>query len=110
MTTQLTDDAVRFVTDRHLATLSSMGKSGDIHTVPVGFTLREGVVRIIATDGTQKVRNIERDAITLAENLYAARYRQPQPNPQRVVIRIDVDRVLGSSGMRAAGAASAPRS
>jgi PPOX class probable F420-dependent enzyme len=128
VTTTLTDDGIQFVTDRHLATLSSMGRSGDIHTVPVGFTLREGVVRIIATDGTQKVRNIERDgratvcqvegirwitfagtarvsrepgAIERAVQLYAQRYRQPRVNPARIVIEIEVAKVLGSSGLRA---------
>jgi len=127
VTTRISDDAARFVADRHLATLSTIAKDGAIHTVAVGYTLHDGVVRIITSDGTQKVRNIERDGratvgqvdgarwisfvgnavierdrddITLAENLYAGRYRQPQPNPRRVVIRITVDRVLGSSGMR----------
>ena len=128
MTTQLTDAGLQFVADRHLAMLSTMATDGAIHSIAVGFTLHDGVVRIITSDGTQKVRNIERDGratvgqvdgarwisfvgnaviergrneITLAENLYSARYRQPQPNPKRVVIRIDVDRVLGSTGLRA---------
>jgi PPOX class probable F420-dependent enzyme len=128
MTTRITDEALGFVDDRHLAILSTMSRTGSIHAVAVGFTLHEGVVRIITTDGSQKVRNVERDpratvaqvdgprwisfvgtavierereAITLAENLYAARYRQPRPNPARVVIRLTVDQVLGSSGMRA---------
>ena len=128
MTTQLTDAGLQFVADRHLAMLSTMAIDGAIHSIAVGFTLHDGVVRIITSDGTQKVRNIERDGratvgqvdgarwisfvgnaviergrdeITLAENLYGARYRQPQPNPKRVVIRIDVDRVLGSTGLRA---------
>jgi len=137
VTTDLSPDALQFVADRHLAMLSTVARDGTIHQVAVGFTVHDGVVRIITRDGSQKVRNVERDpratvgqvdgarwisfvgtaviererdAITLAENLYAERYRQPQPNPQRVVIRIAVDRVLGSSGMRAAQAASAPRS
>ena len=128
MTTQLTDAGLQFVADRHLAMLSTMATDGAIHSIAVGFTLHDGVVRIITSDGTQKVRNIERDGratvgqvdgarwisfvgtaviergrdeITLAENLYGARYRQPQPNPKRIVIRIDVDRVLGSTGLRA---------
>ena len=128
MTTQLTDAGLQFVADRHLAMLSTMATDGAIHSIAVGFTLHDGVVRIITSDGTQKVRNIERDGratvgqvdgarwisfvgnaviergrdeITLAENLYGARYRQPQPNPKRVVIRIDVGRVLGSTGLRA---------
>ena len=137
MTSELSTEALQFVADRHLAMLSTIARDGTIHQVAVGFTVHDGVVRIITRDGSQKVRNVERDAratvgqvdgarwisfvgtavierereaITLAENLYAARYRQPQPNPKRVVIRIAVDRVLGSSGMRAAQAASAPRS
>lgn len=137
MTTELSADGLQFVADRHLAMLSTVARDGTPHLVAVGFTVHEGVVRIITRDGSQKVRNVERDgrvavgqvdgarwisfvgtavverergAITLAENLYAARYRRPQPNPQRVVIRIAVDRVLGSAGLRAADAASAPGS
>lgn len=30
---------------------------------------------------------------------YAGRYRQPQPNPERVAIRIAVDRFVGSAGL-----------
>ena len=128
VTTELTDAGREFVSDRHLAMLSTVARDGAIHQIAVGFTLHDGVVRIITSDGTQKVRNIERDgratvgqvdgrrwisfvgtaviererdAITVAENLYAERYRQPQPNPKRVVIRITVDRVLGSTGLRA---------
>jgi len=127
VTTELTDEGLQFVADRNLAMLSTMARDGAIHLIAVGFTLHDGVVRIIASDGTQKVRNIERDgratvgqvdgrrwisfvgnavierdrdAITLAENLYAERYRTPQPNPKRIVIRIEVDRVLASTGLR----------
>ncbi len=32
-----------------------------------------------------------------AEERYAARYRVPRPNPERVVLRLHVDRVLGDS-------------
>jgi PPOX class probable F420-dependent enzyme len=135
VTTELSTDALQFVADRHLAMLSTVARDGTIHQVAVGFTVHDGVVRIITSDGTQKVRNVERDAratvgqvdgarwisfvgtavvererdaVAFAEKLYAERYRQPRPNPQRVVIRIAVDSVLGSSGMRAAQAASAP--
>jgi len=129
VTTELSDDGLEFVKDRHLAMLSTMARDGAIHQIAVGFTLHDGVVRIIASDGTQKVRNIERDsratvgqvdgrrwmsfvgnavierdpdAIAFAEKLYSERYRTPQPNPKRIVIRIDVDRVLASVGLRAA--------
>jgi F420H(2)-dependent biliverdin reductase len=122
----LTADGSRFVTDYHLATLSTLGPSGGIHVVAVGFTFVDGVVRIITSDGSQKVRNVERDdratvaqvsgaqwlsiagrgeierepdAIADAVRLYAERYRQPRVNPQRVVIRITPDKTLGSAGL-----------
>lgn len=122
----LSDDGVRFVTDYHLATLSTMGPSGGIHVVAVGFTLIDGIVRVITSDGSQKVRNIERDgratvaqiagpqwlsiaghaviereadAVAYAVELYAARYRQPRENPKRVVIRLTPDKLMGSGGL-----------
>lgn len=128
MTTELTASGLQFVADRHLAILSTMARDGAIHSVAVGFTLHNGVVRIITSDGTQKVRNIERDGratvgqvdgrqwisfvgkavierepddVALAVKLYTERYRPVQPNPKRVVIRIDVDNVLASVGLRA---------
>jgi len=129
MTDELTNEGIAFVTDRHLAILSTFGRTGGIHSVPVGFTLEDGVVRIITGDGTQKVRNVERgghatvaqvegarwvtfvgsatinrdpDAIAHAVALYAGRYRQPRVNPERVVIEIAVESVMGSSSIRAA--------
>jgi PPOX class probable F420-dependent enzyme len=122
----LTDDGRRFVADRHLATLSTIGPTGEIHVVAVGFTFADGLVRIITSDGSQKVRNVERDpratvaqlsgpqwlsiagsaaverdaaAVAHAESLYATRYRQPRPNPRRVVIRITPEKTLGSAGL-----------
>src|SRR6478735_12371211 len=58
----LTDDGRRFVSEYHLATLSTIRRNGCIHVVAVGFTVDEGIVRVITSDGSQKVRNIERDA------------------------------------------------
>lgn len=122
----LTADGAVFLADRHLATLSTMGRDGGIHVVAVGFTVADGVVRIITSDGSQKVRNIERDAratvgqvagpswlsiagrgsierdpdaVAHAVELYAARYRRPRVNPQRVVIRIDPTAVMGSADL-----------
>jgi hypothetical protein len=90
----------------------------------VGFTLENGVVRIITSDRSQKVCNAERaghatvaevdgarwitftgtasinrdtDAVAPAVALYADRYRHPGVNPQRVVIEIAVERVMGSA-------------
>ncbi len=126
MTTQLNDNATQFVNDRHMGILSTLTPRGGIHSVPVGFTLDGGVVRIITSDGTQKVRNVERggtatvaqvhegrwisfsgpttinrdaEAVAHAVELYAGRYRQPSVNPIRVVIEIAADKVLGSAGL-----------
>lgn len=124
----LTDDALAFVREYHLATLSTIGRSGRIHAVPVGFTYEDGVVRVIGSRGTQKFVNAVRsgrasvcsvegarwlsfegaarvsddpDAVAHAVELYAARYRQPRVNPERVVLEMTVERVLGSASLRA---------
>lgn len=122
----LSPAGLAFVTDRHLATLSTIGRDGGIHVVAVGFTFHDGAVRIITSDGTQKVRNVERDGrasvgqvegaqwlsiagtatierspedVARAVDLYAGRYRQPRINPKRVVIRIEPDRIMGSDSL-----------
>ena len=38
----------------------------------------------------------DRESVADAELRYAARYRVPRENPERVVIEIAVDRVLGN--------------
>ena len=126
---ELTDAALEFLRERHLATLSTIGRDGRIHSVPVGMTYVDGVVRVIGSRGSQKFVNAQRsgrasvssvdgarwisfegparvltepEAVARAVELYAARYRQPRPNPERAVLEIAVERVLGSSGMRPA--------
>ncbi|WP_431473431.1 hypothetical protein [Ornithinimicrobium sp. W1665] len=44
---------------------------------------------------------VERDpeAVALAEELYASRYRPPRVNPRRVVIRLTPERLLGSRSL-----------
>ena len=122
----LTPEGSAFVTDRHLATLSTMGPDLRIHVVPVGFTYREGLVRIITSGPSQKVANLRRDAratvsqvdggrwltlagtarilddresVALAVELYSGRYRVPRANPLRVAIVIDVETAMGSAGL-----------
>lgn len=123
----LTDQARQFVTDYRIATLSTLAADGTLHVVPVGFTFRDGVARVIASGSSVKVRNIRErghatlsqfdgatwitlvgtgrvlddpDSVSEAVELYAARYRQPRVNPKRVAILIDVAKVMGSSGMK----------
>ena len=124
----ITDEARAFLTEYHLATLSTLGRDGRIHSVPVGITYLDGIVRVIGSRGTQKFVNAARavrasvntvdrgrwmsfegpariledaESVALAVELYAARYRQPRPNPERVVLELTVERVLGSPEFRA---------
>ncbi len=118
-------DALDFVAQRHLATLTTLRANGSPHVVPVGFTWDADalVARVITSGSSQKARNAARsgravicqvdgrrwlsfegrlrvldDAASVADAVerYAVRYRQPRVNPARVVIEIDVDRVLGN--------------
>lgn len=124
----LSADGLAFVTERHLATLSTPGRGGRLHVVAVGFTYEDGVVRVITSRESQKVLNVRRggtatvgqvdgirwlslggpasieeepEAVAQAVDLYSQRYRVPRENPLRVAIRIDVDFALGSAGLRA---------
>ncbi|RPA66279.1 PPOX class F420-dependent oxidoreductase [Gordonia oryzae] len=121
----LGSDALSFLAERHLATIATVRADGTPHVAAVGFTYDEatGLARVITSDGNQKVRNVERggyaalthvdgprwltlegparirrepEQITDAEQRYALRYREPRPNPRRVVIEVGVERVLGS--------------
>ncbi len=123
---QLSPVSVAFLSERHLATLTTLRADGSPHVVPVGFTWDgdAGLARVIASRSSAKVRQARagrraalsqvdgRRWITLegvtrvledppsvrdAERRYAVRYRQPRPNPERVVVVLDVDRVLGGS-------------
>ncbi len=120
----LTELELAFLAERHLATLTTLRADGSPHVVPVGFTFDagSGVARVICSDGTQKVRNVERngtvvlcqiagaawlslegqagiarsaDAVAEGERRYAARYQAPRPNDRRVVIEVTVTRILG---------------
>ncbi|MGN6333637.1 MAG: PPOX class F420-dependent oxidoreductase [Motilibacteraceae bacterium] len=119
--------ALDFLTERHLASLTTLRPNGSPHVVPVGFTWDEEakVVRVITSGTSQKARHAREGgravvcqvdgrrwlslegsvtvhddpaSVADAENRYAQRYRQPRENPQRVVLQIAVDRVLGSVG------------
>jgi PPOX class probable F420-dependent enzyme len=125
-TTRLTNDAIAFLTERHLAMLTTLRSDNSPHVVAVGFTFdpKTHVARVITTGGSQKAVNAaergvavlsqvdgarwlslegkatvkdEPDAVRDAELRYAQRYRTPRVNPRRVVIEVRVERVLGSS-------------
>ncbi|ORV40431.1 MULTISPECIES: F420-dependent biliverdin reductase [Mycobacteriaceae] len=127
-TTRLTSDALAFLTERHLAMLTTLRTDNSPHVVAVGFTFdpKTHIARVITTGGSQKALNAERAGIAVlsqvdgarwlslegsatvndtpaavrdAELRYAQRYRTPRVNPQRVVIEVQVERVLGSSDL-----------
>ena len=114
------------MSERHLATFTTLRRDGSPHVVPVGFTWDADalVARVISSRGSAKVvqaragrraaiaqvhgrrwitlegtTRVLEDAASVrdAEQRYAVRYRVPRPNPQRVVVVLDVDRVLGGS-------------
>ena len=115
-----------FLSERHLATLTTLRPDGSPHVVAVGFTWDDdaGLARVI-THGTSRKADHARlggravvaqvdgrrwlslegpvtvsdDPVRVADAVrrYADRYRQPRDNPQRVVLEIAVDRVLGSA-------------
>ncbi len=120
----ITPDIAKFLTDRHLATLTTLRADGSPHVVPVGFTynIESRVVSIITFENSVKVRNADRggraavsqvdggrwltlegtvstsrdpNVIRDAVDAYSRRYREPKERTDRVVIRISVDRILG---------------
>lgn len=58
----LPEAATSFLTERHLASLTTARADGTTHVVPVGFTFEAAtqLARVITNDGSVKVRNAER--------------------------------------------------
>lgn len=130
MARDLTDPGqslLEFLTERHLATLTTLRSDGTPHVVPVGVTYDAGtrIARVITSGGSVKARHVREgrsrvavcqvdgrrwltlegaavvreDAASVADAVerYARRYRQPRENPARVVLEISVDRILGNA-------------
>jgi F420H(2)-dependent biliverdin reductase len=123
----LAPELLVFLTERHLATLTTLRADGSPHVVPVGVTYdaETATARVITSGGSAKARHVRagqsrvavcqvdgRRWLTLegtavvrddaasvadAEARYARRYRTPRENPARVVVEISVDRVLGNA-------------
>jgi F420H(2)-dependent biliverdin reductase len=120
----LTDPELEFLSERHLASLATLRADGSPHVVAIAFSYDHvaGLVRIISSDDTQKVRNVERDpravvsqvdgprwltlegvaqvtrdeeSVRRAVAAFEARYRPVRENPQRVAIEIQIERVVG---------------
>jgi PPOX class probable F420-dependent enzyme len=124
----LSPAGLAFVTDRYLATLTTLRPDGSPHVTPAGFTwdAAEGRAFVICSGASRKARNVgaggpvvlcqvdgrrwitlegtgrvsaDPAAVADAVDRYARRYRQPRVNPARVVIIVDVARALGSPGV-----------
>ncbi len=118
---------LEFLTERHLATLTTLRRDGSPHVVPVGVTYdaATATARVITSGTSAKAGHVRagqqrvavcqvdgrrwvtlegaavvRDdpaAVADAVARYAQRYRQPRENPGRVVLEISVDRVMGNA-------------
>jgi PPOX class probable F420-dependent enzyme len=117
-----------FWTERHLCTLTTLRADGRPHVVPVGVALdrEQRCAWVITSGSSRKARNLAASpwvaacqvdgrhwstlegratvhadpaSVRRAEEQYAARYKTPRENPARVAIRIEVERVLSSSGL-----------
>jgi len=125
----LSPAALEFLTERHLATLTTLRADGSPHVVPVGFSFdpAAAVVRVITFAPSVKAHNATRggraavsqvdggrwitlegvarlatepEAVAQAVHGYAARYREPKARVDRVAIEIAVDRVLCGALLR----------
>jgi PPOX class probable F420-dependent enzyme len=121
-------DLLEFWTVRHLCTLTTLRPDGRPHVVPVGATLDldERCAWVITGGGSLKARHLAEPgpvaicqvdggswatiegtavvrsdpaSVARAVERYAARYRQPRVNPERVAIRVEVERILCSAAL-----------
>ncbi|UOY01258.1 pyridoxamine 5'-phosphate oxidase family protein [Blastococcus sp. PRF04-17] len=123
----LAPGVLELLTERHLATLTTLRADGSPHVVPVGVTYdaATATARVITSGTSAKVGHVragrqrvavcqvdgrrwvtlegtavvrdDPDSVADAVQRYARRYRQPRENPARVVIEISVDRILGNA-------------
>lgn len=122
----LPDDVLTFLTERHLATLTTSRPDGSPQVTPVGVTYEPEARRArvitwatsykastLADDPGQSVAvcqvdggrwltiygratvTAEPEAVAEAVRRYAERYRQPKQRDDRVVIEIEVERLVG---------------
>ena len=118
-------DLLAFWTERHLCTLTTLRADGRPHVVPVGVALdhEERCAWVITSRSSVKARHLgspgpvaacqvdrarwstlegtgrvvtDPAGVRRAEEQYAARYRTPRENPDRIALRIDVSRFLFS--------------
>ena len=120
----LSGEVEAFLTERHLATITTLREDGSAHVTPVGFTWdgEAGLVRIITFAAARKVAHLREhpravvcqvdggrwltlegtatvtddpERVAAAVERYGTRYRVPGERTDRVAIEIAVDRILG---------------
>jgi PPOX class probable F420-dependent enzyme len=121
----LTDEMLAFWVERHLCTVTTLRADGRPHVVPLGVVVdaERRVAWAITSPTGQKVANLRRDpriaacqvdgrrwatlegraevrgdaaSVSEAVERYAARYRTPRENPDRVALRIEIEKVIGN--------------
>lgn len=117
-----------FWAERHLCTLTTLRADGSPHVVPVGVALdpERRCAWVITGGGSRKAAHLAEPGrvaacqvdgarwstlegtavvtddpadVARAVERYAARYRQPRVNPERVALRIEVERFLFGPGL-----------
>jgi PPOX class probable F420-dependent enzyme len=121
----LPPEALAFLAERHIGTLTTVRPDGSPHVVAIAFTWDDeaSLARVITSRASRKARNVgaggtravvaqvdggrwlalegparlvvDPRRVLEGEVRYGIRYGQPQANPERAVIEIQVDRVLG---------------
>jgi len=120
----ITEEMLAFLSEYHLASLTTLRADGSPHVVPVGFSYDPElhIVRVITFPSSVKYKNALRGGRAVVSQVdggrwlslegavtgvgastrvaaavagYAARYRDPKEREDRVAIEIAVDRVLG---------------
>jgi len=120
------DPALReFWRERHLCTVTFIKPDGRPHVIPMGVVLSDdsgtawgitsrdsfkarllhapGPIAVCQVDGArwstlQGTAAVLADetSVAEAEQMYASRYRTPRPNPNRVAVRMVVEKIIGS--------------
>src|ERR1700721_3389585 len=74
-TTRVTNDALAFLTERHLAMLATLRADKTPHVVAVGFTFdpKTHIARVITTGGSQKAVNADRGGVAVLSQVDGAR-------------------------------------
>uniref|UniRef100_UPI002458D504 pyridoxamine 5'-phosphate oxidase family protein n=1 Tax=Nocardia brasiliensis TaxID=37326 RepID=UPI002458D504 len=74
--TELSPAALEFVSERHLATLTTVRANGTPHVTAVGFTWdpEAGLVRVITDGGSAKVRNVRRGGYAAVSQVEGRRW------------------------------------